>query len=84
MVAAAQHPHIKLMTYAEVENIAGYVGNFEVTIRQKARSVDAGKCTGCGTCWEKCPTRVDSEFDLGLGKRKAIYLPFPRRCRQCR
>ncbi len=78
MVAAAQHPNIELMTYAEVENVAGYVGNFEVTIRKKARSVDPTKCTGCGTCWEKCPTKVDSEFDLGLGKRKAIYLPFPQ------
>lgn len=78
MVAAAQHPQIKLMTYAEVEKVAGYVGNFEVTIRKKARSVDASKCTGCGTCWEKCPTKVDSEFDLGLGKRKAIYVPFPQ------
>ncbi len=78
MVAAAQHPNIELVTYAEVENVAGYVGNFEVTIRKKARSVDPVKCTGCGTCWEKCPTKVESEFDLGLGKRKAIYLPFPQ------
>ncbi|MGB9662900.1 MAG: 4Fe-4S binding protein [Moorellaceae bacterium] len=78
MVAAAQHPKIKLMTYAEVEKVAGYVGNFEVTIRKKARSVEEHKCTGCGTCWDKCPTKVDSEFELGLGKRKAIYVPFPQ------
>ncbi|MDK2820409.1 MAG: heterodisulfide reductase subunit [Clostridia bacterium] len=78
MVAAAQHPQIELLTYSEIENISGYVGNFEVKIRKKARSVDPLKCTGCGTCWGKCPTRVDSEFDLGLGKRKAIYLPFPQ------
>jgi len=78
MVAAAQHPNIELVTYAQVENVAGYVGNFDVTIRKKARSVDPVKCTGCGTCWEKCPTKVESEFDLGLGKRKAIYLPFPQ------
>lgn len=78
MVAAAQHPKIKLMTYSEVEKVAGYVGNFEVTIRKKARFVDASKCTGCGTCWEKCPTKVDSEFELSLGKRKAIYIPFPQ------
>ncbi len=78
MVAAAQHPNIEVLTYAEVENVSGYVGNFEATIRKKARSVDAVKCTGCGICWEKCPSRVDSEFDLGLGKRKAIYLPFPQ------
>jgi len=78
MVAAAQHPQIQVMTYAEVEQVSGYVGNFQVTIRKKARMVDATKCTGCGTCWEKCPTKVDSEFDLGLGKRKAIYIPFPQ------
>jgi heterodisulfide reductase subunit A len=78
MVAAAQHPHIKLMTYSEVENVEGYVGNFKVTIRKKARLVDEVACTGCGTCWEKCPVKVESEFDYGLGERKAIYTPFPQ------
>lgn len=78
MVAAAQHPKIKILTYAEVENIAGYVGNFDVTIRKKARLVDEEACTGCGTCWEKCPVKVESEFDQGMGSRKAIYIPFPQ------
>lgn len=78
MVAAAQHPNIKIMTYAEVEQVDGYVGNFEVTIRQKARSVDIDACTGCGTCWEKCPQKVTSDFDQGLAQRKAIYTPFPQ------
>lgn len=78
MVAAAQHPNIKLMTYSEVEKVEGYVGNFHVTIRKKARLVDDEKCTGCGLCQEKCPSKVDSEFDLGMGKRKAIYTPFPQ------
>jgi len=78
MVVAAQHPNITLLTYAEVEKVTGYIGNFTVTIRQKARSVDHSKCTGCGTCWEKCPTRVPSEYDLGLGTRKAIYISFPQ------
>lgn len=78
MVAAAQHPNIKLFTYAEVEKVEGYIGNFDITIRQKARSVDHSKCTGCGTCWEKCPTKVTSEYNLGLGKRKAIYVSFPQ------
>lgn len=78
MVAAAQHPQIKLITYAEVEQVSGYIGNFNVTIRQKARSVDHSKCTGCGTCWDKCPTSVPSEYNLGLGKRKAIYIDFPQ------
>lgn len=77
MVAAAQHPNIKLMTYSEVVDVGGYIGNFEVTIKQKARYVDHSKCTGCGTCIEKCPTKIPSEYDFGLGKRKAIYLDFP-------
>jgi len=78
MVEVAKHPNIRLMTYAEVEEVKGYAGNFEVRIRQKARKVDHSKCTGCGTCWQKCPTKVPSEFDLGLGKRTAIYIPFPQ------
>lgn len=78
MVAAAQHPNIKIVTYAEVEAVEGYVGNFEVTIRKKARCVKEELCTGCGTCWEKCPSKVTSEFDQGLGKRKSIYIPFPQ------
>lgn len=78
MVAAAQHPKIKIMSYSEVEAVDGYVGNFRVTIRKKARSVREDLCTGCGTCMEKCPTKVKSEFDQGLGERKAIYTPFPQ------
>lgn len=78
MVAAAQHPNIKILTYSEVEEVGGYVGNFTVTIRKKARLVDESKCTGCGICTEKCPSKVASEFDYGLGQRKAIYTPFPQ------
>lgn len=76
MVAAAQHPNIKLYTLAEVEEVGGYIGNFEVTIRQKAKYVDYSKCTGCGLCETKCPTKVASEYNLGLGKRPCIYKPF--------
>ncbi len=76
MVAAAQHPNISLYTYSEVEAVGGYIGNFDVTIRKKAKYVDYSKCTGCGICETKCPKKVDSEFDLGLGKRPAIYKPF--------
>jgi len=62
-----------------VEEVSGYVGNFTVRIRKRARSVDEEKCTGCGTCEEKCPRRVvDEVFEVGLGKRKAIYRPFPQ------
>ncbi len=79
MMDAGRHPNITLLTYSEVEEVSGYVGNFTVRIRKRARSVDEEKCTGCGTCEEKCPRRVvDEVFNVGLGKRKAIYRPFPQ------
>ena len=68
--------YVELMTNSEVVEVSGYIGNFTVKIKRKARYVDEAKCDGCGICWEKCPVEVDSEFDLGLGKRKAIYTPF--------
>lgn len=77
MVEVARHPNIKLYTYSEVESVEGFVGNFKAKIRKKARSVDLSLCTGCGVCQEKCPQKkIPSEFDLGLGMRKAIYIPF--------
>ena len=79
MVELYQHPNIKLITYAEVEEVSGYIGNFKVKIRQKARSVDADKCNGCGACTKACPNKkVLSEFDTGLGTRTAIFVPFPQ------
>ncbi len=78
MASVRSHKNIELMSYSEVQEISGYVGNFKVKVKQKPRYVNAAKCTGCGTCQDKCPTRVDNEFDLGLGKRKAIYTPFPQ------
>ena len=78
MVEAAQHPNITLLTYSEVEKVDGYVGNFQVTVRRKARYVSEEDCTGCGTCYQKCPKKVPSEFDGGLSQRKAIYVPFPQ------
>jgi heterodisulfide reductase subunit A len=79
MVDVGQHPRIKLYTYSEVEAVDGFVGNFEVTIRQKARYVDITKCTGCGECSKACPLKKNkSEFDFGMGSRSAIYMPFPQ------
>ncbi len=78
MVAVVQHPNIKLYTYAEVSEVNGYIGNFDVRIKQKAKYVDHEKCTGCGSCWEKCPAKVTSEYNLNLGKRKAIYINSPQ------
>jgi heterodisulfide reductase subunit A len=76
MVDIAQHRKITLLTYAEVQKVNGFVGNFEVEILHKAKKVDHSKCTGCGTCWQKCPEKLPSEFDHGLGQRTAIYIPF--------
>lgn len=79
MVEVAQHPKITLYTYSEVERIEGFVGNFKVTIRKKARSVDEKLCTGCGMCITKCPNKkIPSEFNASLGDRTAIYVPFPQ------
>jgi len=78
MTQVGSHPYIELLTYSEVEEISGYIGNFKAKIRKKARYVDEDKCTGCGVCQEKCPFKVDSEFEVGIGKRKAIYTPFPQ------
>jgi heterodisulfide reductase subunit A len=78
MVEVAAHPNIHLLDYSEVEEVKGYVGNFRVAVRRKARFVDVAKCTGCGTCAEVCPRQLPSEFDLGLATRKVIYRPFPQ------
>lgn len=79
MVEVGSHPNVKLFSYAEVTNVSGYVGNFQVTIKQKARSVNTELCTGCGICQEKCPKKViDPVFEAGLGYRKAVYTPFPQ------
>ncbi len=81
MVQVGQHPRIKLMTYAEVEEVGGYVGNFDIKVRQKARYVDPELCNGCGMCWEKCPgTRVPRKGNvhekLSLGPTTSIHIPF--------
>ena len=77
MVDAAQNENIRIFSYSEVEAVKGFVGNFTVTIRRKARYVKEDVCTGCGLCTEKCPQKkVPNEFNLGLDNRRAIYIPF--------
>jgi len=79
MVEVAQHENIKLYTWSEIEAVGGYLGNFDIKIRKKARSVDLDLCTGCSSCWQVCPSKkIKSEFDMGLGNRTAIYVPFPQ------
>lgn len=77
MVDCAQNEKIHIYAYSEVEAVSGFVGNFSVKIRKKARYVDTTKCTGCGVCTEKCPKKnVPNEFNLGMDNRRAIYIPF--------
>jgi heterodisulfide reductase subunit A len=79
MFSAGTHPNITLLSYSEVEKVDGYIGNFTVRIRKKARKIDLDLCTGCGLCEEKCPKKViDEVFEAGLGYRKAVYRPFPQ------
>jgi heterodisulfide reductase subunit A len=79
MVDVANHPKIKLYTYSEIELVEGYIGNFQVTIKKKARSVDEDRCTGCGVCMTKCPQKkIPNKFDQNIGMRTAIYVPFPQ------
>ena len=77
MVDAAQHENINIYAYSEVDEVSGYIGNFEVKIRQKAGYVKRDLCNGCGDCIAKCPAKkAKSEFDEGLSNRTAIYVPF--------
>lgn len=77
MVDCAQNDKINIYSYSEVESVKGFVGNFTVQIKKKARYVDTAKCTGCGVCTEKCPVKnVPNEFNLGMNNRRAIYIPF--------
>lgn len=77
MVDAKANDKITLYTYSEVESVKGFVGNFEVAIRKKARYINTDLCTGCGECTTKCPSRkAKSEFNMGLTNRGAIYIPF--------
>ncbi|MFH1381602.1 MAG: CoB-CoM heterodisulfide reductase HdrA2 [Chloroflexota bacterium] len=78
MMDAGRHGRIKLLTYSEVKQVSGYVGNFKVRVRQKARYVDEAECTACGKCAEVCPVVVPDEFQQGFSSRKAAYIPFPQ------
>jgi heterodisulfide reductase subunit A len=79
MVQAGQHENIDLLTYSELEEVSGYVGDFDVRVRKKARFIDEDLCNGCGDCIASCSrTDILSEFDQGLGTRSAVYMPFPQ------
>ncbi len=75
---AGRHPNIELLTFSEVDDVSGYVGNFTVRIRKKARYVDPTACNACGECAKVCPQVRPDEYQMGLSARKAIYIPFPQ------
>jgi heterodisulfide reductase subunit A len=81
MTAVKQHPNIHLLTLSEVSEVSGFVGNFQVKVKKYPRYIDEAKCVGCGECIEMCvykEGKYANEFDVGLGKRKPIYMPFPQ------
>ena len=79
MVEVFRNPNIELLTYHEVKEITGAAGDFIATILKKPRFIDEIKCKGCGDCATKCPKiEVPNLFDMNLGKRKSIYIPFPQ------
>ncbi|MEJ2293301.1 MAG: FAD-dependent oxidoreductase, partial [Candidatus Lokiarchaeota archaeon] len=79
MVAIHRHSNIELLTLSEVENVSGEAGNFKVIIQKNPRYVNELLCKGCGDCAAKCPKiEAPNLFDMNLGKRKSIYMPFPQ------
>lgn len=78
MIECAGHENVHLLTYSEVLDVNGQIGDFQVKVRKKPRYVDVDRCTACGKCVEKCPRRVPDDFNAGLERRRAIYLPFPQ------
>ena len=77
-IDAGRHPNIELLTFSEVDAVSGYVGNFTVKIRKKARYVDPDLCNACEECVKVCPVSKPDEYQMGLSSRKAIYIPFPQ------
>ena len=82
-VDAAKHENIELISFAEVKEVHGYIGNFSVVIEKKPRYVKEEECTGCGSCSEVCPIEMPNYFDEGMGMVKAAYIPFPQAVPLC-
>jgi heterodisulfide reductase subunit A len=78
LVECGRHRNIEIISPAQVVGLEGVPGHFKVTVKEKARYLDAKRCMGCGYCAEKCPKKVKDEFNLGLSTRKAIYVRYPQ------
>ena len=78
MSEVGRNPNIELLTYSEVTNVEGFVGNFKVTVKRKSTFVDWDICNGCGDCEPYCPVDLKDDFNAGLSTRKAVYRLFPQ------
>ena len=81
MSSVLKHPNITLWTYSEVSNVAGFVGNYQVTVTKKPRYIIEELCVGCNACIDQCiykEGKFADEFNVGLSKRKPVYMPFPQ------
>jgi heterodisulfide reductase subunit A len=78
LVATGRHPNITILTNAEIENLSGQAGNFEVGLRRKSRFIIEEKCNGCGLCAQKCPIEAVDSFNEGLGRKGAVYVEYPQ------
>ena len=76
MLESERNPNIEILSYSEVVQVDGYIGNYKVKVKRKARFVDEDKCTGCGQCTEVCPIYVPNYFDENLSARKCIDIAF--------
>ncbi len=83
MVDTSKHENIELITYAEVKEVDGYIGNFTVKVEKKPRYVKEDDCTGCGQCQEVCPIEIPNYYDEGVGMVRAAYIPFPQAVPLC-
>ncbi|MDR2544358.1 MAG: CoB--CoM heterodisulfide reductase iron-sulfur subunit A family protein [Methanobrevibacter sp.] len=83
MVDVGKHENIELLTYSEVREVHGYIGNFQVKVEKKPRYIDDESCVGCGSCVEVCPIEMPNYFDEGIGMVKAAYIPFPQAVPLC-
>ena len=83
MVDTSKHENIELITYAEVKEVDGYIGNFTVKVEKKPRYVKEEDCTGCGQCQEVCPIEIPNYYDEGVGMVRAAYIPFPQAVPLC-
>jgi len=78
MLEVGSHPNIEMITYSEIKEIKGHIGDFQIKILRKARYIKEDKCTGCGACSQICPIQAPNEFNFGYNTRKAVYSLFPQ------